>query len=240
MTIPDSEGCGDSRVPVAGRNCSTDWQTRSFSSSNKHRGNPSRIRRQPVENRTMASETSRGSARATLDRLYASNGLAGDGGLSHDSWSPLKRYAPSVRLPNFSWRKRALPIHDLHHAITAYPFTMPGECQLAAWEFAAGRYPNVFATAFCLPLVIIGILIAPRRTFKAFARGRRSQTLYARPDVSVLFNTPIETLRREAVPRSEFTANFSDFSHFAVTAAWSGAILSLPFGLYLMMMCLLW
>ncbi len=188
----------------------------------------------------MASKTSPHSARAAVDRLYASNGLPGDGGLSRDYWLPLRRCPLSVPLPNFCWRKQALPAHDLHHAITGYPFNIIGECQLAAWEFAAGRYPNVFATAFCLPLVIIGILIAPQRTFKAFSRGRRSQTLYADPDMSVLFETPLEELRMRTLPRLEFTANFSDFCHFVVIATWSGAILSLPFGLYLTVVSLLW
>lgn len=188
----------------------------------------------------MTSETSRHSAKAAVDRLYARNGLPRDGGLSSEYWLPIRRCALSIPLPNFSWRKRALPAHDLHHAITGYPFSMIGECQLAAWEFAAGRYPNVFATAFCLPLIIIGIIIAPRRTFKAFARGRRSQTLYAEPDVSALFETPIEELRMRALPRLEFTANLSDFCRFVVIAAWSGAILWLPLGLYLTVVSLLW
>jgi hypothetical protein len=47
----------------------------------------------------------------------------------------------TVQMPNFSWRRAAIQQHDLHHAITGYPFNMRGECQVATWEFAAGPYP---------------------------------------------------------------------------------------------------
>lgn len=91
----------------------------------------------------------------------------------------------ALRLPNFAWRQAAIDAHDLHHVMTGYPLTMRGEIQLAAWEWGAGRYPDWRATAFCAPLIVMGVMLMPRRTWSAFRRGRTCQSLYppkARPD----------------------------------------------------------
>lgn len=85
-----------------------------------------------------------------------------------------------VGLPNFAWRKAAIDAHDRHHLITGYPLTMAGEIQLAAWEWGAGRYPDWRATLFCSPLILAGMLALPRRTWRAYAAGRRSESLYPR------------------------------------------------------------
>jgi hypothetical protein len=83
-----------------------------------------------------------------------------------------------IRLPNFAWRQAAIDAHDQHHMLTGYPLTMRGEIQMAAWEWGAGRYPDWRATAFCAPLIIAGMLVMPRKTWRAFQRGKSSQSLY--------------------------------------------------------------
>lgn len=85
----------------------------------------------------------------------------------------------TFRFPNFSWRRRAIVAHDLHHAMTDYPMTMRGEFQIAACEFGAGRYPHWGATLFCMPLILIGLLWSPRRMRAAFRAGRQTKSLYA-------------------------------------------------------------
>ena len=67
-----------------------------------------------------------------------------------------------IQLPNFEWRKRAIDKHDAHHLLLGYPCTPTGEMQMAAWEFAAGRFPHPGATLFCLPLVAMGAVLVPR------------------------------------------------------------------------------
>ena len=49
---------------------------------------------------------------------------------------------------------------------------------MAAWEFAAGRYRHWAATLFCLPLALMGVVFAPRRTARAFRAGLISESLY--------------------------------------------------------------
>lgn len=86
----------------------------------------------------------------------------------------------TVTLPNFAWRQAAIDAHDMHHLITGYPLTLPGEIQLAAWEWGAGRYPDWRATAFCTPLIVAGAFAMPRRTWAAFRAGTRTRSLYPR------------------------------------------------------------
>jgi hypothetical protein len=84
----------------------------------------------------------------------------------------------TLRLPNFAWRQAAIDAHDRHHMLTGYPLTLRGEIQMAAWEWGAGRYPDWRATTFCSPLILLGAIAMPRRTWRAFRRGRKCHSLY--------------------------------------------------------------
>lgn len=83
-----------------------------------------------------------------------------------------------ITLPNFSWRRRAIDRHDLHHVLINQPCNLKGECQVATWEFAAGAYPSIWPQLFCLPLVAAGFIISPTRTWQTFKSGRRQRSLY--------------------------------------------------------------
>lgn len=136
--------------------------------------------------------------REALERHYRQAGLPRDGGLERPRWAPLPM--AWLKLPNFAWRRHALPVHDVHHVLLGYPCTPAGEFQMAAWEFAAGRFRHPMATAFCLPLIGLGAVLQPRRSFTAFVRGRASQTLYASGLTPALLDSPLEALRRAILP----------------------------------------
>ncbi|HKP23275.1 MAG TPA: hypothetical protein VJV39_05385 [Dongiaceae bacterium] len=108
----------------------------------------------------------------------------------------------SIRLPNFSWRRRAILAHDLHHLVTAYPCTLRGECQMAAWEFGAGQMPHWGARLFCLPLVLLGVVWSPRSTWRAFLSGRQSTSLHGAKLDQRALAAPFDSLHAElAAPR---------------------------------------
>jgi hypothetical protein len=134
--------------------------------------------------------------KTALCAFYAAQGLPPDGGQAQENWA-IELPGLAIPLPNFAWRKRALPLHDLHHLVTGYPCSPMGEFEMAAWEFAAGRYPHPLATAFCLPLVSMGAVLAPRRTFAAFVRGRSSTTLYSQGLTPCVLDTSLAQLKRE-------------------------------------------
>ena len=125
-----------------------------------------------------------------LDAYRRANGLPTQASVAR-TWS--FRLGPlSVRLPNFLWRRQAIDRHDLHHLLTDQPCTLSGECQVATWEFAAGAYPDLRPILFCLPLVALGFLLAPRRTWRNFEAGRRQRSLYG---LAIDESTSVQDLR---------------------------------------------
>jgi hypothetical protein len=99
---------------------------------------------------------------------------------------------------------------------------------MAAWEFAAGRFPNLFSTLFCLPLVGLGALTTPRRSLAAFVRGRGSVTLYGLPLTGDLMALPVADLRRRVLPGSQPAATFRDVVAYAALAALSIVLMAAP------------
>ena len=75
--------------------------------------------------------------------------------------------------------REALTAHDVHHALTAYPTTLKGECELAGWELTSGgcRWNPVFWVDR-LGAFALGLLIYPRATLRALRRGWGSSNLY--------------------------------------------------------------
>lgn len=151
--------------------------------------------------------------------------LDGSGALA-SRWAPLARWP--LTLPNFAWRRVALPVHDLHHVLLGYPCTPVGEFEMAAWEFAAGRFRHVGATAFCLPLVGLGALIQPRRSFAAFTRGCAGRSLYATGLTPELLASPVEDARRIVLPASARAPSWRDRIAYAAWVAAALAWIALP------------
>jgi hypothetical protein len=141
---------------------------------------------------------------------YAAHKLPPDGGVSARHWTMLRLGRWHVQLSNFRWRKRALPRHDLHHVITGYACSPTGEFQMAAWEFAAGRFPNCWSTLFCLPLVGMGALLTPTASFAAFLRGRHGRTLYRTALTEDLLGMPVAELRTRMLPATLPNATMRD------------------------------
>ena len=69
---------------------------------------------------------------------------------------------------------------------------------MAAWEFAAGRYRHWAATLFCLPLALVGVIFAPRRTALAFRAGLVSTSLYGS---ALDLDKPLSAVRAEVATR---------------------------------------
>jgi ubiquinone biosynthesis protein Coq4 len=69
-------------------------------------------------------------------------------------------------------------LHDLHHIATGYEGDWPGEAEIGAWEIAAGCGRYAQAWLLNLGAMTVGLFIAPRKVFRAFAAGRRAETLY--------------------------------------------------------------
>jgi len=134
------------------------------------------------------------SLRELRGQYYEKNGLPPDGGEAQ-RWVR----ATSGRIPlyflNTAPRRRAVPYHDLHHVLTCYDTSSSGEAEISAWELAAGTRPHWIAALLDLAGMAVGLFIAPRRTFRAFVRGRRCSSLYGQPLSEALLASPAEPVR---------------------------------------------
>lgn len=70
-----------------------------------------------------------------------------------------------------------VPLHDLHHVATGYDVDLRSEAEIGAWELAAGcTTPTLWIINTVAAL--LGLVVAPRRTLRAFGAGRTARTLY--------------------------------------------------------------
>lgn len=117
------------------------------------------------------------SVRAAREQYFAANGFS-EATYTAD-WVTLGRLGPiPIGFPNTESRKRAIPIHDLHHVATGYATTFAGESEIAAWEIAGGCSDYSAAWVLNACSFACGLVLAPRRVYRAFLRGRNSRTLY--------------------------------------------------------------
>jgi hypothetical protein len=102
----------------------------------------------------------------------------------------------TVMLPNGPARQRAIPQHDVHHALTGYGTDLIGEAEIGAWELRAGC-TNLFLYWINLTATVVGFFLSPRRVLRAFHAARGARTLYAldlRADE--VADVPLEEMRR--------------------------------------------
>jgi hypothetical protein len=141
-----------------------------------------------------------------LVEFRKANGLTAED--ASQAWWACQLGPISIRLPNFKWRQQAILAHDLHHVLTGYPCGMRGEFEIAAWEFGAGPMPHWGATLFCLPLIIVGLCLTPRRVLRAFLVGRQSRSLHKSESINAILAAPLLVARASLV--SVALPDFSD------------------------------
>jgi hypothetical protein len=141
-----------------------------------------------------AVAASRTLGQALADHLAAS-GLPPDGGDS-ERFAVVKIALFPYPIPNTRARKRAVKIHDLNHLVSGYLTDRVGELEISAWELASGGCER-YAAAWMLDLagLIGGLMVAPRRTVRAFHAGRAQQNLY-RSSLDELLMMPVDQARQ--------------------------------------------
>ena len=81
-----------------------------------------------------------------------------------------------VPLPNIETRHIYLKYHDLHHIVTGYSTGRIGEGEVSAWELGTGSMLNspLLGTMNLIALST-GLVLQPKRMWRAFRRGCRSR-----------------------------------------------------------------
>lgn len=133
---------------------------------------------------------------AARSHYYQVNGFGTDGGDSL-AWVPLKLWKLTLKIPNTEGRKKAVRIHDLHHVVTGYQTTWTGESEIAAWELASGCLQSPAATVLNSGALAVGLVIAPFKVARAWARGRKTTNLYDEQGVDHLLPRTVDEMRTE-------------------------------------------
>jgi acetyl esterase/lipase len=109
--------------------------------------------------------------------FFARSGLGDDGGYSA-RWVRIESKPVPVYFPNTACRVEAAKLHDLHHIAMEYETDWLGEAEIAGWEIASGCGRHGWAWLLNLGAFTIGMVLFPKRLFRAFVRGRRAANLY--------------------------------------------------------------
>jgi hypothetical protein len=155
---------------------------------------------------------------------YFAEHRLGDGGYA--AASVRVRFGPLVvDLPNTTARRKAVPLHDLHHALTGYGSDWRGEAEVSAWEVAGGcgRYPA--AWVLVVSAFGLAVLAYPCAALRAFVRGRGRGNLFTDyphgETPELLATSRSEAQARYGLDRPPRRAGFVDlvaFSAWAVVA----------------------
>lgn len=132
-----------------------------------------------------------------------------------------------VPLPNIETRRRFLKYHDLHHLVTGYSVGRIGEGEISAWELGTGSaFVSPMLGMMNLIALSTGIVLEPRRMWRAFRRGCASRNLYPGavraavdsgrwPDIAALRRDILE-VRHPALPASVRAIEFALYCGIAM------------------------
>ncbi|MGL4318123.1 MAG: hypothetical protein ACRCTL_16100 [Pseudomonas sp.] len=141
-----------------------------------------------------------------------------------------------VPLPNIETRHRYLKYHDLHHLVTGYSTGRIGEGEVSAWELGTGSMLNSpLLGSMNLIALSTGLVLEPKRMWRAFRRGWQSRNLYppARrqqidsdhwPDLAALRQGLLDS-RSNPLPT---TLRMVEFAGYAGVAMLIHALIAIP------------
>ena len=141
-----------------------------------------------------------------------------------------------VPLPNIETRRRYLKYHDLHHLVTGYSVGRIGEGEVSAWELGtASMFVSPTLGTMNLIALSTGLVLEPKRMWRAFRRGFTSRNLYpagVRAELESGRWIDLAALRQELleVKPSRFliVVRTAEFAFYAAAATLIHAAIAIP------------
>ncbi|HVG34109.1 MAG TPA: hypothetical protein VM911_13555 [Pyrinomonadaceae bacterium] len=172
-------------------------------------------------------------------KYFALNGFGVDGGYN-DTWVRVEYGWMRFYFPNTRARASVVRYHDLHHILTGYSTTMPGETEISAWDIATGCTANYAAWILNLLGFGFGLLINRRGVYRSFMRGRYSLNLYVYPFDDRLLSSKVGEMRcLLGLDKQSIRAEEADKRAFMLWAGISFACLLATYALLLAPLVLL-
>ena len=113
-----------------------------------------------------------------------------------DKWVKVEYGLLRFYFPNTKGRMKVVKYHDLHHILTEYGTSLPGETEIGAWEVATGCTRSLAAWLLNLSGFAAGLVINLQGVYQAFLRGRHSANLYHLPFNDELLSSKVGDLRQ--------------------------------------------
>jgi hypothetical protein len=142
---------------------------------------------------------SNASVQVGRDAYLAENGFTLE---AYDAkWTPASLLGLKFAVPNTPAHRRAIMWHDLHHVVTGYGTDLAGEGEISAWELRRGlKGLDLYVSALVISITAMGLVVAPRRTWRAWrAAERPGSNLFDRDlsDYDALLAISIAELRQQ-------------------------------------------
>ena len=144
-----------------------------------------------------------------------------------------------VPLPNIETRHIYLKYHDLHHIVTGYSTGRIGEGEVSAWELGTGSMrASLLLGSMNLIALSTGLVLEPKRMWRAFRRGCSSRNLYPQKmrnrvdddhwaDASALRQELLQ-YRRDPLQLAVRAVRAVEFGAYAATAMLIHALIAFP------------
>ena len=107
-----------------------------------------------------------------LQDFYTKNNLSTNGG-EDDDWFYLHFKLFSLKLPNPTFRKKIIHIHDVQHVLYDCDVTWKGEAFIAGWEIATGMWKQFPIGFMSLWAMGFSLWVHPKEVFKGYLEGTK-------------------------------------------------------------------
>lgn len=146
------------------------------------RRNPRRatVRLQNVDSATATTVPPDWSVQRGRDAYLSENGFSV---AEYDApWTKVAVLGLRFAVPNGPRHRAAIMRHDLHHVATGYGTDLVGEAEVSAWELRRGLAGlGLYVGSLVLGIAAVGMVIAPRRTLRAWRASGSATSLFADP-----------------------------------------------------------
>ena len=130
-----------------------------------------------------------------IKQFYLDNGISKDGG-ENDDWFVVKILFFTVMLPNPSWRKKVIHMHDIHHLLNNCGTSWAGEGVVAGWEIATGWWKAFPVCLYVFVAMAFSIYIRPLAVYRGYTAGLNSNsTLTLGLDKDTIYNMELSDLK---------------------------------------------
>jgi len=143
-----------------------------------------------------------------LNLFYLKYNIPPNGGVNDKTFEvPLPCF--KLILPNFSWRKKMLHIHDLEHILNDQNTTWKGEMYIASWEISTGYWKHFPVILFPLWTMGWGFWNHPFSVYRGFRKGNSDRGIVnLNIEKEILLSMELEQLQTLTQSQYPFRSRF--------------------------------